>query len=300
MHASTGGKSMSARVPAGSSKTPGLAGSAYAGLLLLAALVGSPVDAVAEVEGKPLTFGIVPQQAAAKLARLWAPLLDAVSEESGVELQFRTAPDIPEFEQRVANGDYDIAYMNPYHYTVFHNIPGYRALARQAGKRIRGIIVVSASSPIVNLAALSGTTVAFPAPLAFAATVLPQAELRARNIAISPRYVSSHDSVYRAVAKGLFPAGGGIQRTLGNIDEVTRSKLRVLWTTAGFTSHAIATHPRISERQRESILRGLLSLSASEQGRALLAAIRFKGLEPADDADWNDVRALKLAPLKEQ
>ena len=264
------------------------------------ACIASPLDTIAQDEVRPFTFGVVPQQAAAKLARLWTPLLDAVSEASGVPLQFRTAPNIPEFERRVGSGDYDVAYMNPYHYTVFSESAGYSALAKQVGKRIRGIVVVAKSSPIENLEALSGAVLAFPAPAAFAASVLPQAELGARNIEFSARYVSSHDSVYRSVAKGLFPAGGGIQRTLANVDEVTRSKLRVVWTTAGFTPHAIATHPRIDTSQREAVLGALLALSESQEGRVLLKSIRFKGFESARDSDWDDVRALRLAPLDVQ
>ena len=67
-----------------------------------------------------LTFGVVPQQSASKLARLWTPILEQVSREVGVRIEFRTAKDIPTFEQRLASGEYDFAYMNPYHFTVFN------------------------------------------------------------------------------------------------------------------------------------------------------------------------------------
>jgi ABC-type phosphate/phosphonate transport system substrate-binding protein len=42
-----------------------------------------------------LTVGIVPQQAATTLAKLWLPLLRAWSSRAGVTLRFATAPDIP-------------------------------------------------------------------------------------------------------------------------------------------------------------------------------------------------------------
>ncbi len=78
-----------------------------------------------------ITFGIVPQQSAITLANNWGPILKYLSEQTGEEVVFRTAKDIPEFERRVAAGEYDIAYMNPYHYTVFHQKPGYNAIAKQ-------------------------------------------------------------------------------------------------------------------------------------------------------------------------
>ena len=86
-----------------------------------------------------LTFGIVPQQSAAKLARMWTPLLGIpVQTDRCQHLQFSTASDIPEFERRLANGDYDLAYMNPYHYTTFHRSPGYQAFAKQKRQEVKG------------------------------------------------------------------------------------------------------------------------------------------------------------------
>ena len=131
----------------------------------------------------------------------------------------------------MAAGEYDIAYMNPYHYTEFSVDPGYRAFAKETNKRIQGIIVVKKDSPIQSISELSGKTLAFPAPAAFAASVLPRAYFKTNQIEISPRYVSSHDSVYLTVSKNLYPAGGGIQRTFKNMPESIREQLRILWKT---------------------------------------------------------------------
>ncbi|MEM7403716.1 MAG: phosphate/phosphite/phosphonate ABC transporter substrate-binding protein [Pseudomonadota bacterium] len=260
----------------------------FAALVLVGFLASSAINA------KTYTFGVVPQQAAAKLARLWTPILNDVSARAGVVVRFRTAPNIPEFEARVRRGEYDFAYMNPYHFTVFHENPGYVAVARQAQKQIRGLIVVARDGPLTSLEELAGGQVAFPAPAAFAATVLPRAEMLRRGIDVEPRYVSSHDSVYRAVAKGLFNAGGGIQRTLANVDAKTREQLRVLWTTRGYTPHAIAAHPRVAPGIRQRLADALIGLSSDAAGRELLATIKFKAIEPATDSDWDDVRALDL------
>ncbi|MCP5153010.1 MAG: phosphate/phosphite/phosphonate ABC transporter substrate-binding protein [Ectothiorhodospiraceae bacterium] len=244
------------------------------------------------------TFGVVPQQAASKLARLWTPILQRLGREVGHEIAFATAPDIPTFEARLAAGEYDIAYMNPYHYTVFHATTGYEALARARDKRIRGIVVVRADSPITTISELDGATVAFPAPAAFAASVLPRAEFAARGIGIVPRYVSSHDSVYRAVAKGLFPAGGGVVRTLDGVDPDVRGELRILWTTAGYTPHAIATHPRLASAVRDRVRDALTGLDADDAGRALVTALSIVGFDAASDSDWDDVRALGITELQ--
>lgn len=183
-----------------------------------------------------LRVGIVPQQSAAELAKVWVPLLGYLQEQSGLELIFETAKDIPTFEKRLAAGEYDVGYMNPYHYIVFHTAPGYTAFAREKGVKLQGLIVVRKDSSINKIEELSGKTVAFPAPAAFAATILPLAYFKSQGIAVTPNFTSSHDSVYLGVARGFFPAGGGINRTFENAKPETHDALRILWKTPQYLS----------------------------------------------------------------
>ena len=241
-----------------------------------------------------LTFGIVPQQAASTLARLWSPIFELLSQNANFQLRFATARDIPTFEKRLALGEYDIAYMNPYHYTVFHDSVGYQALVKQKDKQIKGIIVVRKDSPIQSLAELDGKLIAFPAPGAFAASVLPRANLKLEGIATKIKYVGSHDSVYLAVAQNLVDAGGGVKRTFNTMDASTSEQLRVLWETPGYTPHAVAVHPRVSSAIVNELKRRLVELTALPEGSRVLNKLRFNSFESAQDSDWDDVRALGL------
>jgi phosphonate transport system substrate-binding protein len=247
-----------------------------------------------------LSFGVVPQQAAGKLARLWTPILEYLGRESGLEIRFKTARNIPIFEQRLARGEYDFAYMNPYHFTVFNEDPGYQALARARDKRIKGIMVVRKDSDLQSLDELDNMTLAFPAPAAFAASILPRSELSARAKNIQPKYVSSHDSVYRTVAKGLYPAGGGVIRTFKNMDPDIREQLRILWTSEGYTPHAIAAHPRVPAAVSERLVSALIAMAQSPEGQQLLESIKIKGFDAAHNEDWDDVRSLNIHLLNNQ
>jgi len=252
-------------------------------LILLSAVFST------EVLAKEFTFGIVPQQSSKKLAKLWGPVLKMLSEESGVTLKFATAKDIPTFEARLAAGEYDFAYMNPYHFVVFNEAPGYVAMAHQTKKRIKGIVVVRKDSLASELSDLDGKTLAFPSPAAFAATILPTANLKKQEIEINSKYVSSHDSVYLAVSKGLLPAGGGIVRTFENTDPEVRDSLRVLWKSDGYTPHAFAAHPRVSDKDRESLSAALTTMQETDSGLELLSRLNFGGIQLAQDDDWDDV-----------
>lgn len=48
-----------------------------------------------------LTFAVVPQQSASKLAQLWNPIVEQLSIKTGLKIKFATAPDIPTFEKRL-------------------------------------------------------------------------------------------------------------------------------------------------------------------------------------------------------
>lgn len=259
-----------------------------------ATLLFSGASAESGAQKETLTFGVVPQQSASKLARNWGPILKYIESQTGIAMRFATAPSIPEFERRMAQGEYDISYMNPYHYTVFHESPGYEAFAKAKDKQIKGIVVVRKDSDITGLQELDGSVMAFPAPAAFAASVLPRAHLANEGIDVKPKYVSSHDSVYISVARGLYPAGGGIIRTLNSIDQPIRDQLKVLWTTNPFTSHALAAHPRIPAETVALIQQAMVGLENSEEGKKLLKALSWKGVEKAQNSRWDDVRELGL------
>ncbi len=282
-------------------ESPGFVKTSIASIVrsfLLVGLMGSALSARAQDAQKPMTIGIVPQQSASRLAEEWGPLLTEVSRRAGVALVFRTAPSIPAFEERLSKGEYDLAYMNPYHYVVFHRTQNYQAFAKEQDRRLKGILVVRRDSAYRTLVELTGKTVVFPAPAAFAASILPQAEFGRLKIAIDAKFVASHDSVYRTVAAGLQEAGGGIQRTFEASPPEVRDALRVLAETPAYTPHAFAAHPRVPSALVSKVLAAMVSLVGDEVGQRLLVPLAFKGIVGAQDREWNDIRALDIDLLE--
>ncbi len=251
-----------------------------------------PAGASQTDENKVLTFGIVPQQSASRLAKMWGPFLNELGKKTGLTFRFKTTKDIPTFEACLASGRYDIAYMNPMHYALFSTEAGYRAVARQSEKQLKGVIVARADSVIGEVLELDGRTIAFPSPGAFGASILTRSYLSQSGVAFDPSYVRSHDSVYRAVAAGLVPAGGGVARTLNATDPAVRDQLRIIHETQGFTPHAFAVHPDLTPDQAQAIQNAMIDMATDQP--ELVTGIGMRGLDPAQDADWDDVRALSM------
>ena len=181
---------------------------------------------------------------------------------------------------------------------VFHQESGYRAFAKESGRHLQGVIVVPKDSSITDIKQLQGLTVAFPSPSSFSATVLPLASLQRKHISVNPQYVSYHDSVYLTVAKGIYPAGGGITRTLNNVADNTKNSLRILWKTEQFTPHAFAAKPGIDSKALQKISEIMFDMSKNPEGKNALASLDFYGIEKAQDNDWDDVRALKIDQIE--
>lgn len=239
-----------------------------------------------------LTLGVVPQQPAAKLFSLWQPLIEQLRSASGIELAFKTAADIPAFEAALRRGDYDLAYMNPYHYAVFSRASGYNALVAQTPERLKGLIVVRRDSRFKRLEDLAGQSMVFPSPAAFAASLLPRRELAARGIPVEVRFVRSHDSVYFNVQRGFAAAGGGVQRTLDSTSPAARESLRVLWQSPGYPPHPIAAHPRVPDANQRRVQQALIRLGDSPRGRQLLDRLKIQAFAAVEDADYAAIAAL--------
>lgn len=266
---------------------------ALSAIILAASLsVAVPSYAAKSNENTVLTFGIVPQQSASRLAKMWGPLMKELGIEAGVTFRFQTTKDIPTFEACLAQGAYDVAYMNPMHYAIFSQEARYNAIARQTKKRLKGVIVARVGSDIDEIPDLDGAQVAFPSPGAFGASILTRSTLADNEIEFEPNYVKSHDSVYRAVVAGLFPAGGGVLRTLNSVDPEIRENLKIIYETESYTPHAIATHLRISGDLSKRIQTALMTLALSRP--ELAKGVGMNGFEIGEDADWDDVRGLSM------
>ncbi len=268
-------------------------------LAAVLALVVAPC-AGADVGANPvLNFGVVPQQAATRLAEEWGPLLAEVGRRAGVSLIFRTAPTVPAFEGTARQGRIRPGLYEPLPLRRVPCRPGIRGDRQGTGPQDQGVLVVRTDSPYRKVAELAGKTVIFPAPAAFAASILPQAEFDARTYASTPSSWPRHDSV--PPGRRQWPAGSRWRhpahirgRRAGN-----PRKLRILTETPPYTPHAFAIHPRVPPQIARRVVSAMASLAEDETGRRLLAPLAFKGIEPARDQDWNDIRGLDIELLSQ-
>ncbi len=225
--------------------------------------------------GRPIRVSVVPQRPPAETFAVWSPLLQQLGQVSKQCFVLRVPPTIPNFEAELRSGRADCVYMNPYHAVLAQRWRGYIPLIRDGSKPLRGLLVVRKDSPIRSIRELNGLAVAFPSPNAFAATLLPRVLLARQGITIQPVFENTHSNVYRSVALGMLPAGGGINNTLRRERPELREELRVLWQTPPFPSHPFACLPSLAKARREALQAGFLALAANPANHGLLDDIQI-------------------------
>jgi phosphonate transport system substrate-binding protein len=260
----------------------------------VAAFTANTAARTADAE-KVYTFGVVPQFEQRKLVRIWRPILNELEQRTGLKFRLVGTPKIPAFEQQFLAGEFDFAYMNPYHVISAHDSQGYQPLVRDGGRTLKGVIVVPKDSPITSPAELADAEMAFPSPNALGASLLIRADLfRQFGVSVKPRYVQTHSSVYLHVANKLVAGGGGVGSTLKSQTPSVRDSVRIIYETRGIPPHPVTAHPRVPAAHRALVQQALLDLAASDEGKTLLAGVPILEAVSSSIEDYTVVKSLGL------
>jgi len=263
-------------------------------LTLFCMLFLLPVATANANERKSYTIGVVPQYEQRKLFDIWQPIIMALEQELDFNLELIGSPKIPVFEKKFLAGEYDFAYMNPYHLLKANESQGYIPLVRDT-RQLKGILVVKKDSPYQQVSDLDKKIIAFPSPNALGASLLMRADLNTLlQLEFFPRYVQTHSSVYLNVALGQTAAGGGVLGTLKQQPPELRERLRVIYETRGMNPHPLSAHPRVPEADREAFQRAWLKLAATTGGKQLMSRIPMPQPVKAELQDYDAMHAWGL------
>jgi phosphonate transport system substrate-binding protein len=244
---------------------------------------------------KPIKAYIVPQLTATQTYTQWAPVLDRVGKSAELCFDLVVPATIPQFEADLANGKPDFVFMNPYHVVMKWREHEYVPLVASS-EPIFGVLTVKKDSKHIILKDLSYGKIAFPAPNAFAASILIRSLLANNGIRFEPVYVKTHSNVYRSVVRGdIAVAGGGIESTLLAEPSELKDELRVLVETKRYTSHPFSANARIPKLTQERVQTAFLNLAKTPDGAELLSRIQLaKPMAVSYKANYQALEALKL------
>ncbi len=240
------------------------------------------------------TFGVVPQLEQRKIFHIWRPILDELEVRTNIKFKMLGTAKIPDFTRKVLNGEFDFAYMNPYHMIQSIDTQGYIPLVRDGGRSLMGIIVVHKDSKLKSLSDLQNLKIAFPSANALGASLLLKSTLDKQQIKYQPYYVQTHSSVYLHIAKKLYQAGGGVLSTLVAQKNQIKNSLKIIYKSPPVTPHPISAHPRVLKAVRLKVKNALLDMSKSKHFQKYISKIPINKMIAANINEYMSLRDLHL------
>ncbi len=237
-----------------------------AGAGLLAA--GRPLHAQ---EAGVYRFSPVNQYGIELTARYWNPIIDHVSQRSGVKLQLklgRTSADTTAF---VLANEVEFLFTN-HMFSPEREQMGWRVFGRRQTPPIHSQIVVLAGSPIQRLEDLEGQSVAFPGPEATVAYKFAYAQLLKRNIPVQVVFGGNMDGAFAQLLSGKVRAAGTHSQLAEGWSRRENQALRVLWQSEPLHDLALMAARKVPERDVQAVARAFIEMAKDPAGQRVLAA----------------------------
>ena len=233
-----------------------------------------------------------------KLARDYQPLIEFLNAHlAGAQFELEASRDYGAFEQKISAREPQFILPNPWQ-TLEAMKLGYGVLAMAGpASDFRGLILVRKDAGIGRVQDLRGRIVAYPAPTALAASMMPQLDFLEHGLNpmkdLDNRYVGTQESAILNVFEGLAAAGCTWPppwRDFQKDHPREAAELRVAWETDNLINNSVMARADVPAALATRVQGLLLSLQDSPEGRAILKNIETLGFSPATDADYGVVR----------
>jgi phosphonate transport system substrate-binding protein len=262
----------------------------------LAGVAGAPSLRSEPPRAEPLAFGVLNQRSVSLTAEYWNPILDWVSQRSGVPLRLRMGKTATETTQMTVRGDFAFVYTN-HLFSPERVRLGYRVLARPDTEGIQGVLVVRSGSNLKTLPDLRGKSVVFPSREAFAGYRVPMDALARAGVAVSATFAGNQEGALAQLFAGRADAASVNSSFARDYARREGVPYDVLWASETFPDLCVMARPDVPPAAVEAVRKALVSMAADPEGRrileagaALLNLPSAKGFVVSDDAEYEPYR----------
>ena len=243
---------------------------------------------------KELSFGVIATVKPEIVHKHFKPLLDYLSEKTGLKINFATGVNYDDTIKKFVDGTFDLGYIGPAPYVLAtRQSPGsLRVIAGiETDNRptFNAVIVVRRDSNIASLGQLAGNRFAFGSRRSTLSYYLPYYMLMKEGVIEKLEhcdFLGRHDIVAKNVIMGNYDAGG-IKMSVAN---TYKNFLKNIAVSEPVTDFAIVVHRDMDPALAEKIKEILLNLKDPK----ILEPIkkRMTGFGPRKDSDYNRLREI--------
>jgi phosphonate transport system substrate-binding protein len=248
---------------------------------------------------KPLIFGVFPNISAKRIVEIYRPLANVLENHLHRRVLIYSARDFKTFVARTRQGEYDILLTAPHLAWLARQDAGYRPLLKY-DHPVRGLLVVKSSSPLNELGAFRGRTIATADSIAVVVLAL-QAEMAAtglkHNIDYQTKNFVTHTNAATQVINGRVDGAMMGLHPYKLMSPELRKQLRVLAETPPLSSLMYLTHPRLGDAEAQAVRQALLAFAATPEGQAFMQRGGYGGFV---DVDGDELLAFRPYALQAQ
>lgn len=231
-----------------------------------------------------------------KTAAYWNPIIQYVSEKSGVRLQLKIGRTSADTTSYVLAQEVEFVFSN-HLFSPERDALGWKVFGRRNAPELRGQIAVPADSPITRLEELKGQEVAFAGPEAFIGYKVPYAHLLSRGIDVKVVFGGNQNAAIAQMFAGKARAVGSNSMLIDGYANRENKQFRILWTSEGYHDLALMASSKVPEKDVRAVAAAFIGMSKDPRGRDILhRASREVGLDadahfvPASGADYAPYR----------
>lgn len=237
-------------------------------LLKLAAVLCLSTAALAE-EGRVYQFSPVNQWDINKTAGYWNPIINYVSEKSGVKLQLKIGRTSADTTSYVLAQEVEFVFTN-HLFSPERERLGWSVFGRRQMPPLHAQIAVPADSPITRLEELKDQEMAFAGPEAFIGYKLPYAQMLARGIDVKVVFGGNQNAAFAQLFAGKVKAVGSNSQLIEGYAAREKKPFRILWSSEGYHDLALMASSKVPEKDLKVISAAFLGMHKDPKGKEIL------------------------------
>ncbi|PLK49800.1 phosphate/phosphite/phosphonate ABC transporter substrate-binding protein [Uliginosibacterium sp. TH139] len=215
-------------------------------------------------------FSPVNQWDITKTAAYWNPIVQYISEKSGVKLELKIGRTSADTTSYVLAQEVEFVFSN-HLFSPERETLGWKIFGRRQAPEIHGQIAVPEDSPITRLEELAGQDMAFAGPEAFIGYKVPYAYLLSRNIEVKPVFGGNQNAAFAQLFAGKAKAVGSNSALVEGYATRENKKFRVLWTSEGYHDLALMASGKVAEKDLKAVANAFFNMHKDPRGKDILS-----------------------------
>ncbi len=233
--------------------------------ICLAALLATSLSA----QEVTYRFSPVNQWDINKTAAYWNPIIQYVSEKSGVKLQLKIGRTSADTTSYVLAQEVEFIFSN-HMFSPEREGLGWKVFGRRNTPHLQGQIAVPADSPITKIEDLKDQEIAFAGPEAFIGYKVPYAYLLSKGVPVKVVFGGNQNAAIAQMFAGKAKAVGSNSMLIEGYANREGKKFRILWTSEGFHDLALMASSKVPEKDFKAVEAAFLAMHKEAKGKEVL------------------------------